>query len=66
MTEPNVFETMRMERRWPTPDNMRHAADALDILTFAKYGAVLRWFADLCDEDTPVVPSLAESDEWSY
>lgn len=43
------YEQMRRDRGWPTPNHMRRAADALDIFTPARYGDVLRWFADLCD-----------------
>ena len=43
------YEQMRMDRGWPTPNHMRSAADALDTFTPARYGDVLRWFADLCD-----------------
>ena len=51
--EPELdFDAMRMAREWPTPHHMRRAADALDIFTPAKYGDVLRWFADRCDEWT--------------
>jgi hypothetical protein len=41
------YEQMRMDRSWPTP--MHRTADALDQLTHAHYGDVLRWFADLAD-----------------
>jgi len=44
------FDAMRVAREWPTPNHMRKAADALDALTPARYGDVLRWFADRCDE----------------
>jgi len=44
------FDAMRVVRGWPTPNHMRRTADALDNLTFAKYGDILRWFADRCDE----------------
>ena len=50
MTERIDFDAMRVAREWPTPNHMRKAADALDLLTPAKYGEVLRWFADRCDE----------------
>lgn len=43
------YEKMRMEREWPTPNHMRTIADALDKITPARYGDILRWFADLCD-----------------
>jgi len=43
------YEQFRMDRGWPTPNHMRRTADALDVFTPAKYGDVLRWFADLCD-----------------
>ncbi len=43
------FEAFRVDRGWPTPNHMRRTADALDVFTPAKYGGVLRWFADLCD-----------------
>jgi hypothetical protein len=44
------YEEMRRERGWPTPNHMRRAAEALDVLSIpAKYGDVLRWVADLCD-----------------
>jgi hypothetical protein len=45
----NPYEDMRVQRGWPTPNHMRHAADALDQLVIPKYGDVLRWVADLCD-----------------
>ena len=51
--EPELdFDAIRVAREWPTPNHIRHAADALDIFTPAKYGDVLRWFADRCDEWT--------------
>lgn len=43
-------EAMRKRLGWPTPNAMRTAARALDLLAFARYGDVLRWVADLCDE----------------
>ena len=43
------WEAMRIERGWPTPNGMRRAAEALDHLTPAKYGDILRWIADACD-----------------
>ena len=47
---PLDFDAMRVARGWPTPNHMREAADALDILVIARYGDVLRWVADRCDE----------------
>lgn len=44
------YDAMRVAREWPTPNHMRQVADALDTLTPARYGDVLRWFADRCDE----------------
>ena len=46
---PLDWETMRVERGWPTPMHMRRIADAIDVFTPAKYGDVLRWMADACD-----------------
>ena len=43
------YEGMRNQLSWPTPNNMRQTADALDALTAARYGDVLRWVADACD-----------------
>ena len=43
------YDELRKARGWPTPINMRRVADALDSLTPARHGDVLRWFADLCD-----------------
>jgi len=43
------WESRRMELGWPTPAHMRRTADALDVLTPARYGDVLRWVADACD-----------------
>ena len=51
-------EALRMERGWPTPISMRHAADALDKLAIPKYGDVLRWVADLCDGAAPRAEGL--------
>ena len=34
---------------WPTPNHCRSAADALDRLTPARYGAILRAYADAED-----------------
>jgi hypothetical protein len=45
------MERLRIERGWPTPNHMRHAADALDMLLYPRYGDVLRWVADRCDAD---------------
>ena len=45
------MEALRMERGWPTPNHMRHAADGLDMLAFPRYGDILRWVADACDAD---------------
>lgn len=45
----NEFEILRHERGWPTPNHMRKAADALDMLVYPKYGDILRWVADQCD-----------------
>jgi hypothetical protein len=50
MSEGLVTETLRRERQWPTPNHMRRAADAIDALTPARYGDILRWLADCCDE----------------
>ena len=47
---PTDHEAMRKARGWPTPNHMRRAADALDVLTTPRYGDVLRWVADLCDD----------------
>lgn len=44
------FDAMRVAKGWPTPNHVRQCADALDILTPARYGEILRWFADRCDE----------------
>lgn len=44
------FDAMRIAREWPTPMHMHRVANALDAITPAKYGDVLRWFADRCDE----------------
>ena len=55
------YEQMRRDRGWPTPNHMRRIADAIDQFTPAKYGDVLRWVADLCDEAlTPAAPTLEE------
>ena len=48
--ELNEYEELRTAQGWPTPDHLRRTADALDELTPARYGDVLRWFADKCDE----------------
>jgi hypothetical protein len=45
------FDVMRLKRGWPTPNHMRRAAEALDIFTPARFGDVLRWFADECDRN---------------
>jgi hypothetical protein len=50
-------EALRMQKSWPTPNHMRRVADALDLLTPAKYGDVLRHVADACDA------SLEDTDE---
>ena len=42
-------DEMRQRLKWPTPNHMRRTADALDTMTPARYGDILRWFADLCD-----------------
>jgi hypothetical protein len=34
---------------WPTPNHCRSAADALDALSYAKYGDILRAYADAED-----------------
>lgn len=44
------WETFRSSQGWPTPNSMRKAADALDTLSPPKYGAILRFVADLCDK----------------
>jgi hypothetical protein len=44
------LDALRIALEWPTPNHMRRTADALDSLTPAKYGDILRWFADRCDE----------------
>lgn len=51
------FEALRTERGWPTPISMRHAADALDMLVYPRYGDILRWIADACDAH-PNEPSI--------
>lgn len=48
-----TLEQMRIRLRWPTPNHMRRVADALDIMTPAKYGDVLRWVADMVDASLP-------------
>jgi len=50
-------ERLRMERGWPTPNHMRNAADALDVISIPRYGDILRWVADACD----VLPSRSDS-----
>ena len=53
------WEEYRRTRGWPTPNHMRRVAGALDTLTPAKYGEVLRWVADACDAalaETPGEP----------
>lgn len=50
---PNNWEAFRMDQRWPTPNHMRSAADALDRLAIPKYGDILRWVADACDRALP-------------
>jgi len=47
----NATEALRLSLGWPTPNHMRRAAQALDLLTSAQYGDVLRWVADMCDAD---------------
>ena len=44
-------EALRIREGWPTPISMRRAADALDVLVIPRFGAILRWVADLCDND---------------
>jgi len=53
--EPKDWEEHRKANGWPTPNHMRRTADALDVLTPAKYGDILRWVADACD--IALVPS---------
>lgn len=48
------FEQLRIDNKWPTPNHMRKTADALDILTFASYGKILRWMADECDKSAGI------------
>ena len=43
---PSDWEEFRKANGWPTPNHMRRVADALDVLTPAKYGDILRWVAD--------------------
>lgn len=47
----NEWEQRRRELNWPTPNAMRSAAEAVDHLSPAKYGDILRFVADLCDEE---------------
>lgn len=61
-TNPNPWEALRLERGWPTPNAMRHIADALDMITPARYGDILRKVADLCDADSPEDPTWAYMD----
>lgn len=51
------WEAFRKDHGWPTPNHMRSTADALDSLTHAKYGDILRWVADACDSALGAVPS---------
>ena len=63
MRERTALEELRHERGWPTPNHMRTAADALDVLTPARYGDVLRWFADKCDEEPAARAALADNEQ---
>ena len=44
------YEAMRIKNGWPTPSSIRHTANALDMIAIPRYGDILRWVADLCDE----------------
>ena len=57
------YEQMRKDRGWPTPNHMRSTADALDTLTAARYGDVLRWFADLADAALDARLAAADGEE---
>ena len=62
--EPDDFEALRTRSGWPTPMHMHRIADWLDTVTLpARYGDVLRWVADRCDDDLlarpPRVPESA-------
>ena len=54
------WEEYRRTRGWPTPNHMRRVAGALDTLTPAKYGEVLRWVADACDAALAETPGEPE------
>lgn len=47
----------RVGEGWPTPNHCRRVADALDAITPARYGDILRAYADAedarCDEHGP-------------
>ena len=62
MSERVGWDKLWFESEWPTPMHMRMAAEALDILTPAKYGDVLRHVADLIDEDSGRAPMEAEDE----
>lgn len=65
----NEWERRRCDLNWPTPNAMRSAAEALDRLSPAKYGDILRFVADLCDEEVVSkrydrTASLEDTLEW--
>lgn len=43
-------DELRKQRGWPTPNAMRQCADGLDKIAYPRYGDILRWVADLCDD----------------